>query len=60
MPSVQLIGILAVHDNYDEESCLGRARTWQRGHLRTVAHGLAGRPCNKGVEMIDDEKAHGR
>ena len=60
MLSAPLIGILAVHDRYDREDCLHAGRIWQRAHLLATARGLAGRPCNEAVEMIDYEKAHGR
>ena len=60
MLSAPLIGIIAVHDRYDREYCLRAGRIWQRAHLLATAHGLAGRPCNESVEMIDHEKALGR
>ena len=60
MLSAPLIGIIAVHDRYDREHCLRAGRIWQRAHLLATARGLAGRPCNEAVEMIDHEKALGR
>jgi nitroreductase len=57
MLSAPLIGIIAVHDRYDQEHCLRAGRLWQRAHLLATARGLAGRPCNEAVEMIDHEKA---
>jgi hypothetical protein len=60
MLSAPLIGIIAVHDRYDQEHCLGAGRLWQRAHLLATARGLAGRPCNEAVEMIDHEKAVGK
>jgi nitroreductase len=60
MLSAPLIGIIAVHDRYDREHCLRAGRLWQRAHLLATAHGLAGRPCNESVEMIDHEKALGK
>jgi nitroreductase len=60
MMSAPLIGILAVHDRYDREDCLRAGRVWQRAHLMATANGVAARPCNEAVEMIDYEKAHGR
>jgi hypothetical protein len=53
MLSAPLIGILAVQDHYDREDCLRTGRIWQRAHLMATAHGVAGRPCNEAVEMID-------
>ncbi len=60
MLSSPLIGIIAVHDRYDREHCLRAGRIWQRAHLLATARGLAGRPCNESVEMIDHEKALGK
>lgn len=60
MLSAPLIGIIAVHDRYEREHCLRAGRIWQRAHLLATARGLAGRPCNEAVEMIDHEKALGR
>ena len=60
MLSAPLIGIIAVHDRYDREYCLRAGRIWQQAHLLATARGLAGRPCNEAVEMIDHEKALGK
>jgi len=60
MLSAPMIGIIAVHDRYDRENCLSAGRIWQRAHLLATARGLAGRPCNEAVEMIDHEKALGK
>jgi nitroreductase len=60
MLSAPLIGIIAVQDRYDREQCLHAGRIWQRAHLLATARGLAGRPCNEAVEMIDHEKARGK
>jgi nitroreductase len=60
MSSAPLIGIIAVRDRYDREQCLKAGRLWQRAHLLATVHGLAGRPCNEAVEMIDREKALGK
>ncbi len=60
MLSAPLIGIIAVHDRYDQEHCLRAGRMWQRAHLLATARGLAGRPCNEAVELIDHEKMLGK
>ncbi|SPE21703.1 conserved hypothetical protein [Candidatus Sulfotelmatobacter sp. SbA7] len=60
MLSAPLIGIITVHDRYDRQNCLRAGRVWQRAHLLATARGLAGRPCNEAVEMIDHEKALGK
>lgn len=60
MVSAPLIGIISVRDRYDQENCLRAGRIWQRAHLLATSLGVAGRPCNEAVEMIDFEKAHDR
>ncbi len=60
MLSAPLIGIITARDRYDRENCLRAGRIWQRAHLLATARGVAGRPCNEAVEMIDHEKALGR
>jgi nitroreductase len=56
MLSAPLIGMIAVRDRYDREQCLRAGRVWQRAHLLATARGLAGRPCNEAVEMVDHER----
>jgi hypothetical protein len=60
MSSAPLIGIIAVRDRYDRQQCLKAGRLWQRAHLLATARGLAGRPCNEAVEMIDRERVLGK
>jgi nitroreductase len=60
MLSAPLIGFIAVRDRYSQEQCLQAGRIWQRAHLFATAHGLAARPCNEAVEMVDHELALGR
>jgi nitroreductase len=60
MLSAPLIGMIAVRDRYDQEQCLRAGRIWQRLHLLATARGLAGRPCNELVEMVDHERALGK
>jgi len=60
MLSAPLIGILAVRDRHDQENCLRAGRIWQRAHLLATARGLAGRPCNEAIEMMDHERARGK
>jgi len=57
MLSAPLIGMLAVRDRYDQEQCLHAGRIWQRAHLLATARGVAGRPCNEAVELVDRERA---
>jgi hypothetical protein len=60
MLSAPLIGFIAVRDRYDQQQCLLAGRTWQRAHLLATARGVAARPCNEAVEMVDHERALGR
>jgi hypothetical protein len=60
MLSAPLIGFIAVRDRYEQEHCLRAGRIWQRAHLLATARGLAARPCNEAVEMVDHERALGR
>jgi nitroreductase len=60
MFSAPLIGFIAVRDRYAREQCLRAGRIWQRAHLLATARGLAARPSNEAVEMVDHELALGR
>jgi len=60
MLSAPLIGFIAVRDRYDQQQCLLAGRTWQRAHLLATARGIAARPCNESVEMVDHERALGK
>jgi len=57
--SAPLIGIIAVRDRYDREQSLRAGRLWQHAHLLATARGLAGRPCNEAVELVDHERRLG-
>ena len=52
----RLFGIIAVKDRYDREQTLRAGRVWQRAHLLATARGLAARPANGAVEIIDHER----
>ena len=60
MLSAPLIGIIGVRDRYDQEDCMRAGRIWQRIHLLATARGLAARPSNETVEMIDHERSRGK
>jgi hypothetical protein len=60
MLSAPLIGMIAVRDRYEQAQCLHAGCVWQRSHLLATARGLAGRPCNELVEMVDHERALGK
>jgi nitroreductase len=55
-----LFGLIAVRDRYDHEQCLRAGRIWQRAHLFATARGVAGRPTNEAVEMVDHERSTGK
>lgn len=59
MMSGRLFGLIAVRDRYDRPQTIRAGRVWQRAHLLATAHGLAARPANGAVEIIDHEKQHG-
>jgi nitroreductase len=58
MLSAPLIGFIAVRDRYDAAQSLRAGQIWQRAHLLATARGVAARPCNELVEMVDHERAH--
>ncbi|WP_353062362.1 hypothetical protein RBB77_13760 [Tunturibacter psychrotolerans] len=60
MLDAPLVGFIAVRDRYDQEQCLRAGRIWERAHLLATVRGLAARPCNEAVEMVDHERAQGR
>ena len=60
MLTAPLIGIIAVRDRYAREQCLAAGRLWQRAHLWATARGLAARPANESVELIDYQRMLGR
>jgi hypothetical protein len=51
-----VFGLIAVRDRYDQEQCLRAGRIWQRAHLLLTSRGVAGRPINEAVELIDHER----
>jgi hypothetical protein len=59
MSSAPLIGMIAVRDRYDGAQNLRAGRIWQRAHLLATTRGIAARPCNEAVEMVDHERARG-
>lgn len=56
MMSAPLIGLIAVRDRYDKMDSMRAGRIWQRIHLLATARGLAARPSNEAVEMVDHER----
>ena len=51
-----VFGLIAVRDRYDQEQCLRAGRIWQRTHLLLTSRGVAARPVNEAVELIDHER----
>lgn len=60
MLSAPLIGLIAVRDRYDKADSMRAGRIWQRIHLLASARGLAARPSNEAVEMVDHERLRGK
>jgi hypothetical protein len=60
MLTAPLIGFIAVRDRYDRAQCLRAGRVWQRAHLFATSRGVAARPCNEAVELVDHERIQGR
>jgi nitroreductase len=58
MLSAPLIGFVAVRDRYDAAQSLRAGQIWQRAHLLATSRGIAARPCNELVEMVDHERFH--
>lgn len=55
-----MFGIIAVRDRYSFNQCLQAGRLWERAHLLATSRGIAARPINEAVELIDIENAEGR
>jgi hypothetical protein len=55
-----MFGVIAVRDRYATDQCLQGGRLWERAHLLATAQGIAARPINEAVELIDIENAEGR
>jgi len=60
LKATPVFGILAVRDRYDRAQSLTAGRLWQRIHLWLTAQGLAARPVNEVVELVDHERSLGR
>jgi hypothetical protein len=59
MLAAPLMGLIAVRDRYDRKQCLETGRLWQRMHLFATARGVAARPSNEAVELVDHERMKG-
>ena len=56
MMSGRIFGLIAVRDRYDRPQTIRAGRVWQRAHLLATARGVAARPANGAVEIIDHER----
>lgn len=56
MMSGRVFGLIAVRDRYDRPQTIRAGRVWQRAHLLATARGVAARPANGAVEIIDHER----
>lgn len=56
MLSGPLFGVIAVRDRYDIPQTVRAGQVWQRAHLLATSRGVAARPANGAVEIIDREK----
>jgi nitroreductase len=53
----RLFGLIAVRDRYDRPDTLRAGRVWQRAHLLATSRGIAARPANGAVELIDHHRS---
>lgn len=56
MMSGRIFGLIAVRDRYDRPQTIRAGKVWQRVHLLATARGVAARPANGAVEIIDHER----
>ena len=56
----RLFGLIAVRDVYDQPQAVAAGRVWQRAHLLATARGLAARPVNQPVQLVDHQRMHGQ
>lgn len=56
MMSGRIFGLIAVRDRYDRPQTIRAGMVWQRAHLLATARGVAARPANGAVEIIDHER----
>lgn len=54
--SGKVFGLIAVRDRHDQAQTVRAGRLWQRVHLRATALGIAGRPANGAIHLIDNER----
>ncbi len=57
--SIPMFGFIAVRERYDQEQSLCAGRIRQRAHLRATSRGMAARPANEAVEIVDHERRLG-
>lgn len=59
LSTARLFGLIAVRDRYSKDQSIQAGRVWQRAHLLATSCGLAGRPANQAVQLIDQERIRG-
>jgi nitroreductase len=60
MESAPMIAVIGVRDRLERKNCLLAGQIWQRAQLFATSRGIAMRPCNEAIEMIDRERKLGR
>ena len=60
MRSGRVFGLIAVRDRYDRAQTIRAGQIWQRSHLLATARGVAARPANGAIEIIDHERQRGQ
>ena len=60
LSTARLFGVIAVRDRYERAQSLAAGRLWQRAHLLATARGVAARPANQAVQLMDQERVWGR
>jgi nitroreductase len=59
LETARLFGFIAVRDLYDQPQAVTAGRIWQRAHLLATARGLAARPVNQPVQLVDHQRVQG-
>lgn len=60
MLKARLIAAITVPDRYGQADNVRAGKVWQRAHLLATARGIAGRPANQAVQLMDHERMWGR
>ena len=60
LDTARLFGLIAVRDLYDQRQAIAAGRLWQRSHLLATVNGIAARPVNQPVQLVDHQRMHGQ